>query len=112
MAVNDADTGLIVQRGGIDELVDARGGFFDGASDYIYFFDGGLIGGLGLHGDSAACGCYRVRGFRRWGFDAENIFERDFHAHWAGFDFCGASVHAAENYGLLHAFDAQARAFF
>src|ERR1700690_2579427 len=79
--MNNADARLIVERRSVDEFVYAGGGFFHGAANHIYFFDRWLVGGLRLHADSTTHGCYWARGFRRGGFDAENIFERDFHAH-------------------------------
>ena len=82
-----ADARLIVECGGVDELVYARAGFLDGAADHIYFFDGWLIGGLRYYADSAARCRYRMRGFRRGALDTENIFERDFHSHRASFHF-------------------------
>src|SRR5579864_36303 len=51
VAVNDADARQILERGGIEEFIDAARGFFDRAADDVDFERGWLVGARGVHGD-------------------------------------------------------------
>ena len=67
-------------------------------ADYVDFFGGGLVAWLGVDGDAAgACDVARdaFRGSGA-GINSDNVGERNFHAHGAGFDFGVAAVVAAE----------------
>ena len=53
VAVNNADTRKVFERGGIEEFVNAALGFLDGAADDVDFEGGRLVGARGVDGDGA-----------------------------------------------------------
>lgn len=109
VSVNDAHLRKASERGGIEKFIDASRSFFHGVANDVDFVGGRLVGGSGSDGNAAlrsGCGTRR-----RAGFDAEDVGERNFHAHRAGLNFGEVQMAAAENDGLFHSADANALAF-
>src|SRR5215469_9328861 len=108
VSVDDADAGLAGEGSFVEKFIDAAGRFFDGGADDVDFVGGGFVAGLCMDGDIAGAGGSgvgpRLCGGGRFGFEADDIGERDAHTKRAGFDFGAAAVVAAENKRLLVAF--------
>src|SRR5215469_9768107 len=110
VSMNDAHVRQAFERSGVKKFVDTARGFFNGVADYVDFAGGRLVGASGGDGDTALRGgCGGTR--RRGRFDAENIGERNLHAHGASLNLCGIEIVAAKDHRVFHSPDANAHAF-